>query len=52
VGYKHLIDAGYGVNLSDALQMEHNASSAANAAVTADEVEARRVMVQQRGRQQ
>lgn len=52
IGYKQLIDAGYGVNLSDALQMEHEASSTANAAVTPEEVEARRAVVQRRGRQQ
>jgi enoyl-CoA hydratase len=50
IGYKHPIYAGYGVNLSDVLQMEHNVSSAANAAVTPEEVEAWRVIVQQRGR--
>lgn len=52
IGYKQLIDAGYGVNLSDALQMEHEASSTANARVTPEEVEARRAVVQRRGQQQ
>lgn len=52
IGYKQLIDAGYGINLSDALQMEHNASSTANSAVTPQEVEARRAVVQRRGQQQ
>ncbi|MET0137629.1 MAG: enoyl-CoA hydratase-related protein, partial [Sphingobium sp.] len=50
--YKALIDEGYAASFGDGLAIEHRISSAANAAVTPEEVEARRLAVQARGRTQ
>lgn len=51
-GYKRLIDDGYAQNLGAGLALEAERSSAANAAVAPEEVEARRAAVQDRGRDQ
>lgn len=50
--YKKLIDDGFARPFGDAMALEHERSSAANAAVTPDSVEARRAAVQARGRAQ
>jgi enoyl-CoA hydratase len=50
--YKRLIDDGFAVPFGDAMRLEHERSSAANAAVTPESVEARRAGVQARGRAQ
>lgn len=50
--YKRLIDEGYAASFGDGLAMEVERSSAANRAVSPEEVEARRAAVQQRGRTQ
>ena len=50
--YKALIDEGYAASFGVALGIEHRISSAANAAVTPEQVEARRLAVQARGRAQ
>lgn len=50
--YKALIDEGYAASFGDGLGIEHRISSAANSAVTPEEVEARRLAVQARGRTQ
>ena len=50
--YKRLIDEGYAASFGDGLAMETERSSAANRAVSPEEVEARRAAVQQRGRTQ
>ena len=50
--YKQLIDEGYAASFGDGLGIEHKLSSAANAAVSPEEVEARRAAVQERGRTQ
>ena len=50
--YKALIDEGYAASFGEGLAMEHRLSSAANSAVSPEEVEARRAAVQQRGRTQ
>jgi enoyl-CoA hydratase len=50
--YKALIDDGYRMPLGEALAREHELSSAANAHVTPQMVEARRLAVQARGRTQ
>jgi enoyl-CoA hydratase len=50
-GYKKLIDDGYGLPFHESLELEHARSSAANGAVDADQVEAHRVAVMERGRQ-
>lgn len=50
--YKKLIDEGYAATFGDGLAMENRLSSAANAQVTPEAVEARRAAVQQRGRSQ
>ncbi|MDO7842279.1 enoyl-CoA hydratase [Sphingomonas immobilis] len=50
--YKTLIDDGYAASFGDGLAIEHRVSSAANSAVTPEEVEARRLAVQARGRSQ
>lgn len=50
--YKALIDDGYALNFGEAMALEHARSSAANAAVTPEAVEARRGAVQARGRAQ
>ena len=48
--YKRLIDDGYALPFGDAIALEQARSSAANRAVRAEEVEARRMAVMQRGR--
>jgi enoyl-CoA hydratase len=48
--YADLIDKGYSMHFSDALHYEHSVSSAANAGVTAEDIERRRVAVMERGR--
>ena len=50
--YKRLIDDGYGMSFSDGMALEHKLSSAANAQVSPEEVESRRIAVQRRGRGQ
>ena len=50
--YKKLIDEGYAMPFGDAMAHEHAYSSAANARVSAEEVEARRLAVIERGRGQ
>ncbi len=50
--YKALIDEGYAVSFGEGLAIEQRVSSAANSAVTPEEVEARRLSVQARGRSQ
>jgi enoyl-CoA hydratase len=50
--YKKLIDEGYAMSFDDAMAHEHAFSSAANARVSAEEVEARRLAVIERGRGQ
>lgn len=50
--YKQLIDDGYALPFGDGLALEHSRSSAANSAVSADDVEARRRAVMERGRAQ
>jgi enoyl-CoA hydratase len=49
-GYKRLIDDGYGLAFGEGLALEAQRSSAANAAVAPEAVEARRAAVQERGR--
>ena len=48
--YKKLIDDGYALSFADGLTLEHRVSSAANGRVSAEEVEARRLAVMERGR--
>lgn len=50
--YKRLIDDGYALPFGEALALEHSTSSARNAQVSGDEVEARRLAVMDRGRSQ
>ena len=50
--YKALIDEGYAVSFGEGLAIEQRVSTAANSAVTPEEVEARRLSVQARGRSQ
>lgn len=50
--YKQLIDDGYAASFAEGMQLEHRLSSAANSAVSPEEVEARRAAVQARGRTQ
>ena len=50
--YKALIDQGYAASFGDALTLEHQSSSARNAAVSGAEVEERRRAVMERGRAQ
>ena len=50
--YKMLIDDGFALPFGEAMALEHERSSAANAAVTPESVEARRAAVQARGRAQ
>jgi enoyl-CoA hydratase len=50
--YKALIDEGYAANFGDGLAIEQRFSTAANAAVQPEDVEARRLAVQARGRSQ
>lgn len=48
--YAGLIESGYSMHFEDALAHEHKVSSAANAGVTAGDIEKRRVAVMERGR--
>ena len=48
--YKSLIDDGYALPFGEAMALEQQRSSAANRSVSADEVEARRQAVMERGR--
>lgn len=50
--YKSLIDEGYAMSFADGMALEARLSSAANSAVTPEEVEARREAVQARARGQ
>lgn len=50
--YKKLIDQGYSASFGEGMKLEHACSSAANSAVSPEEVEARRAAVQARGRTQ
>lgn len=50
--YKALIDDGYATQFGDALKMEAARSDAANSQVSAENVEARRAQVLERGRKQ
>ena len=50
--YKALIDEGYAASFGEGMKLEHARSSAANSAVSPEEVEARRAAVQARGRAQ
>jgi enoyl-CoA hydratase len=50
--YKRLIDDGFAATFRDGMALEAERSSAANAAVAPEEVEARRTAVQERGRGQ
>jgi enoyl-CoA hydratase len=50
--YKRIIDDGYAVPFGEAMQLEHNRSSAANAAVTPDAVAQARTGLMERGRGQ
>ncbi len=50
--YKALIDEGFALPFGEAMALEHTRSSARNAAVSGDEVEARRRAVMERGRAQ
>ena len=50
--YKRLIDDGYALPFGQAMALEHSTSSARNAQVSGDEVEARRLAVMDRGRSQ
>lgn len=52
IAYKALIDEGYGLSFQDALALEADRSAAFNASVTAEAIEARRAVVQARGRGQ
>lgn len=49
--YKSLIDDGYALPFGEATALEQARSSAANRSVSADEVEARRIAVMERGRE-
>lgn len=51
-GYKRLIDDGYGMTMADGMTLENQRSSAANAAVKPEAVEAARSAVTARGRTQ
>ncbi|MCZ8172133.1 MAG: enoyl-CoA hydratase [Brevundimonas sp.] len=51
-GYKRLIDEGYALPFGEAMALEHRTSSARNATVSGNEVEARRLAVMDRGRSQ
>ena len=50
--YKALIDEGFAASFGEGLALEHARSSAANSAVSPQEVESRRAAVQARGRKQ
>ena len=50
--YKKLIDDGYRSTFGDGMALELSTSKTANAAVSAEEIEARREAVRQRGQKQ
>ena len=50
--YKRLIDDGFAMSFADGMALEAERSTAANSQVSAEEVEARRAAVQERGRGQ
>lgn len=50
--YKALIDDGFAMPFGEAMAIEHHTSQARNAAVSAEDVEARRLAVMERGRGQ
>jgi enoyl-CoA hydratase len=50
--YKRLIDDGFGLSFGEGMKLEAERSGAANSAVAPEQVEARRVAVQERGREQ
>jgi enoyl-CoA hydratase len=50
--YKALIDKGYAASFGEGLAIEQRVSTAANSAVQPEDVEARRLAVQARGRSQ
>jgi len=50
--YKALIDEGYAASFGEGLAIEQRVSTAANSAVQPEDVEARRLAVQARGRSQ
>jgi enoyl-CoA hydratase len=50
--YKKLIDDGYAPPFGEAIALEHRVSVAANSQVSAEDVEARRRAVIERGRSQ
>ena len=50
--YKALMDDGFAMNFADGMALEQSRSRAANRQVGADDVEARRQAIQQRGQQQ
>lgn len=50
--YKKLIDDGFALPFGEAMALEHRTSSSANSGVSAEEVEARRLAVMERGRAQ
>jgi enoyl-CoA hydratase len=52
VTYKAMIDEGYALSMGEGLKLEHERSVAHNAGVTPEMVEARRLAVQARGRNQ
>ena len=52
IAYKRLIDDGYALSFGAGMALEHSRSSGANREVRADEVEARRRAVMERGRAQ
>ena len=52
MAYRKLIDDGFALPFGEGLALEHRLSSAANSQVSADEVEARRRAVMERGRGQ
>lgn len=50
--YKRLIDDGFALSFGEGMKLEAERSSAANSAVAPEQVEARRLAVQERGREQ
>jgi enoyl-CoA hydratase len=50
--YKRLIDDGFALSFGEGMKLEAERSSAANSAVAPEQVEARRMAVQERGREQ
>ena len=52
IAYKHLINDGYALPFSEAIELERGRSAPYNANVTPASIEARRAAVQARGRAQ